>query len=316
MSGTLVVADVVEGRLAPSTAHLVSAAIALGRPVTLLVMSAEDEIPPNASYEGVDLILRAKAANDRFDSEFASSTVHQAIDDTNATVIMLAYSIRSATFGAAVAEKLDLSFASDVVAVTREDNGSLVAIRPVYAGKVHAELEMTPDAPALLLLRADVWPPAEHGGNPIVRTLAPAIHSAPRVKHISYRRPDSGVDLTRVDIIFALGRGVGDQVNIEVFADLAKQLEVGLGASRPLVDAGWLPAPHQVGQTGVTVKPRLYIAFGISGAAQHLAGMQSSAAIVAVNSDPDAPIFDFADFGAIADVNEVAKHLRALLGHA
>ncbi len=125
-----------------------------------------------------------------------------------------------------------------------------------------------------------------------------------------------GVDLTLADVIFNLGCGVGEQGNIEPFAAVAKRMDVALGASRPLVDAGWLPASHQVGQTGVIVKPRLYVAFGISGAIQHLVGMQASNTVVAINSDPDAAIFDFSDIGAVADINEVAKQMKVLLGEA
>jgi electron transfer flavoprotein alpha subunit len=121
------------------------------------------------------------------------------------------------------------------------------------------------------------------------------------------------VDLKRADVVLAVGRGVGAQENIGVFAELAEQLGAVLGASRPLVDAGWLPPAHQVGQTGVTVKPKVYVAFGISGAIQHLAGMQASKTIVAVNTDEAAPIFNVATVGAVADINEVAEQMKLLL---
>lgn len=313
MNGTLVIADCIEGHLTATTPNLVAAAAALREPITLGVVTAGDNVAAQVGFAGVDALVAVRAPSGAFDSDISVAAVRLMIEAIQPRVVLMAYSIRSAAYAAALAETLDLGFASDVVAIAREADGTLLVTRPVYGGKVYAEFAVSADVPALLLLRADIWPAAEAGGPPAVRELPLGAMAQRRVHHVEYRRPEAGVDLARADVIFAVGRGVGEQSNIEPFAAVARRMDVALGASRPIVDAGWLPAPHQVGQTGVTVKPRLYVAFGISGAVQHLAGMQASNTIVAVNNDPDAAIFDFADVGAVADINEVAKHMQALL---
>ncbi len=313
MSGTLVVAEWIDGQLAATAPNLISAAARLGGPVTLGVVTAEvDQVAGQAGFAGVGEILAVRADTADFDAEHFAAAVGAMIQALKPSLVLMAYSIRSASFAAALAEALDLGFASDVVTLERV-GGELLATRPVYGGKVHAEVAFSSEVPALALLRADLWPAASPAPASAVRELELPARAPSRVRHRDYRRPEAGVDLRRADVIFAVGRGVGEQANIEPFAAIAKRLDVALGASRPLIDAGWLPAPHQVGQTGVIVKPRLYVAFGISGALQHLVGMQGSSTVVAVNSDPEAAIFDFADVGAVADINEVAKELQALL---
>ena len=315
MSGVLVVAEYAEGRLADSAHNLVTAALALREPVSLGVVSRNiDQLSVQGAISGVDDILVVRTDSERFDPEIQSAAVRQMIEQLRPLAIVMAFTIRAASFAAGLAESLNLGFASDVVGLSRGDAGELLAVRPAYGGKVHAELAFSAESPTMALLRPDVWQGAEAGGAPRLRELSFQSSVTSRIRHREYLRPEAGVDLTRADVIFALGRGVGEQKNIELFAEIAKQMNVALGASRPLVDAGWMPAPHQVGQTGVTVKPRLYVAFGISGALQHLSGMQLSKTIVAINSDKDAAIFDFADFGAVADIHEVAKEMRAKLG--
>ena len=312
MNGTLVIADIVDGQLGATTSNLVAAAASLGEPVTLGVVGESDPAGETALV-GLERLATVRVPTHTFDAERQAAAVKAMIADLKPRAVLMAYSIRAASYGAALAESLDLAFVSDVVALQKDKDGTLLATRPLYGGKVHAEFALSADAPALLLLRADIWPEAAPGAPPAKHDISTTVPEG-RVRHVEYLRPEEGVDLTRADVIFALGRGVGEQSKIEPFAAVAKQMDVALGASRPLVDAGWLPAPHQVGQTGVVVKPLLYVAFGISGAVQHLAGMQASKTIVAVNSDPDAAIFDFADVGAVADANEVAKELMAKLG--
>jgi electron transfer flavoprotein alpha subunit len=317
MSGILVFAETIEGRVADSAAQLVTAATQLGGNITLGLVAADTTAASQqASFSGVGKVLAVRAASDLYDHKFNAAALRAMIENVKPEAVLMAWSIRSAAFAAGVAEEADLGYASDVIALDRGESGALTAIRPVYGGKVHAELEFSKDAPALLLLRQDVWAPAASGATPEVKEVAAPEPAAERIRHKEFRRPEGGVDLTRSDIIFAVGRGVGEPEKIETFAEIARRAGAGLGASRPVVDAGWLPAPHQIGQTGVTVKPRLYVAFGISGAMQHLAGMQSSAKIVAVNTDPDAAIFEVAHIGAVADIHEVAEELMARLQDA
>lgn len=315
MKGVLIVAECLNGRVADSARSLVNAAKAFGERVTLgLLCDASPEMLSQACIVGVDDLLVMPVASSDFDAEFSAAAVKAMMADTSPRLVLMPYTIRSASFAPAVAESLNLGFVSDAVALRGGEGGGIVAARPVYGGKIQVELELSSEAPALVLVRGDAWPAAEIGPPVAAREIAAPPPAAPRVRHVGYQRPPAGVDLTRADVIFAVGRGVGEAQNVAQFAVIAEKLGVGLGASRPLVDSGWLPAPHQVGQTGVTVKPKLYVAFGISGAAQHLSGMQASGAIVAVNTDRDAAIFDFADVGAVADINEVAKEMLTRLG--
>ena len=120
------------------------------------------------------------------------------------------------------------------------------------------------------------------------------------------------MDITQADFLLSIGRGIGDKENVEMFKELAEKMGATLSVSRPLVDAGWMPASRQVGQSGKTVKPKVYLAFGISGAVQHLAGMKTAGTIIAVNTDPEAAIFNVAQYGAKADLFDVAEELEKL----
>jgi len=158
-----------------------------------------------------------------------------------------------------------------------------------------------------------VWPPAAPGGAPSVteHALGPTVS---RARHREFREAAKGdVDITTADFLLSIGRGVGEQENIAMFEELAEKLGATLAVSRPIVDAGWVSNARQVGQSGKTVKPKVYLAFGISGAVQHLAGMKSSETIIAVNTDPEAAIFDVAHYGAVADLFDVADELAKLV---
>src|SRR5207248_867999 len=136
----------------------------------------------------------------------------------------------------------------------------------------------------------------------------------PRSQHVDFREVEAGdVDITKADFLLSVGRGIEDKDNLQQFEELAEQLGATLSVSRPLVDAGWVPNARQVGQSGKTVKPKVYLALGISGAVQHLAGIRGADTIIAVNSDPEAPIFGVAHYGAVADLFDVADELEQAL---
>ena len=146
------------------------------------------------------------------------------------------------------------------------------------------------------------------------RDVALDLGDAARTEHLGYREVQEGdVDISKADFLLSIGRGVEDRDNIERFEELAEKLGATLSVSRPLVDAGWMPSARQVGQSGKTVKPRVYLAMGISGAVQHLAGMRTAETIIAVNTDPEAPIFNVAHYGAVKDMFELADELEQVL---
>jgi len=312
MAGVLVVAEYVDGELTESSRELVTAGAQAGLgPVTVAVLGADLEARSAATVvAGVDALVGVALPSDDFSPELHAAAVQAALEQVSPALVLAGYNIRAASYAPAVAARSDLGYVSDVVDF-RHDAGALVVTRPMYAGKVHAEFDVS--GVAFLLLRSGAWSAAEDGAQaPPLATVALDLPT-PRVRHVRYESPEDGLDLKRADVIVAVGRGVGSQDNIAAFAELADKLGAMLGSSRPVVDAGWLPAAHQVGQTGVSVKPRIYVAFGISGALQHLAGMQGSQSVVAVNTDRSAPIFNVADLGAVADINEVAQQMLARL---
>ena len=168
------------------------------------------------------------------------------------------------------------------------------------------------------MIRAGTFAPAASPGRRRrggARRSTPASWArAARTEHVGFREAPAGdVDITKADFLLSIGRGVAEKDNIPRFEELARRLGATLSVSRPIVDAGWMPSARQVGQSGKTVKPRLYLALGISGAVQHLAGMRTAETIIAVNTDPEAPIFGVAHYGAVVDMFELADELEAQL---
>jgi electron transfer flavoprotein alpha subunit len=206
------------------------------------------------------------------------------------------------------AGKLGAGIAADCSELIIEDS-KLFAIRPVYAGKAFIKLAFNSN-PAVVSLRPKLFPVVEVAGKVPVIDRFDCEVPAPKAKVVSIEAKGTAtVDLTEADIIVSGGRGVKGAEGFAPLKELASVLGGVVGASRAAVDAGWIDHSYQVGQTGKTVNPQLYIACGISGAIQHLAGMRSSKVIVAINKDPDAPIFKVADYGVVGDVFEIVPAL-------
>ncbi len=214
-----------------------------------------------------------------------------------------------------VAVKLNAGLASDCVALKIE-NGEVIATRPIYAGKALIDVRVkTPTK--IFTLRPNVFTAVSMQGSASVEKMSVAIESGDLGSVVKEVKVASGrPDVTEADIIVSGGRGVKGPENFYLIENLADALGAGVGASRAVVDAGWRPHDEQVGQTGKTVSPTMYIACGISGAVQHLAGMSSSKYIVAINKDKDAPIFQVADYGIAGDLFEIVPELTAQLKKA
>jgi electron transfer flavoprotein alpha subunit len=217
-----------------------------------------------------------------------------------------------------VAVKLDAGLASDCIAL-KVDDGTIIATRPIYAGKALTEIKINSTV-KVFTLRPNVFPAgASNGGEAKVEVLdIPLVESDFASVAIETTQASGKVDVAEADIIVSGGRGLKGPENFTMIENLAGVLGGAVGASRAVVDAGWRPHNEQVGQTGKTVSPSLYIAVAISGAIQHLAGMSSSKYIVAINKDKDAPIFQIADYGIVADAFDIVPALtletKKLLG--
>lgn len=308
----LVVAETLKGEVRDVTREAITAARELGGPVTVAVIAKDPASLVSAvNVDGVDEIVTVAVEADEFENDVYQRAVEALIAERSPRVTLTGFTVSSMGYAPAVAAKLGLGFASDVFAVGLEDD-AVVATRAFYGGKVHGEVEF-PDADGvLLLLRPTSWALAEGAGSATVSELG-APSGPSRARHKGFIEAGAGdVDITTADFLVSVGRGVGEKDAIVQFEELAEKLGATLSASRPLVDAGWVAPERQVGQSGKTVKPKVYLAMGISGAVQHIAGMKQAGTIIAVNSDPEAAIFNQAHYGAVADLFEVAEELEKL----
>jgi electron transfer flavoprotein alpha subunit len=241
---------------------------------------------------------------------YAPVVAEQATTSTFAAILFPASTIGK-DLAPRVAALLDLPLASDVTRMDVE-GGRVVVERPVYAGKAFATIEIE-TSPVLATLRPNAFSATERPSNGEVKTFRPTVDPAAWKARVVERRQAAGgeLDVSEATVIVSGGRGMKDPAHWSLLERLRDALGPGvaLGASRAVVDAGWRPHGEQVGQTGKTVSPKLYIAVGISGAVQHLAGMRTAQTIVAINRDADAPIFSVADYGIVGDLFEVVPRL-------
>ena len=294
--------------------RLADGGLAGGQVVALLVAPAAAAARAAvAGHYGADKVLHA--ANDAFarylPDVFASAVV-EAQKASGATHVFFPASAMGKDLAPRVAARLSAGLASDCTHLDVE-GGRLVATRPVYAGKAIQKVGWK-SAVALASLRPKVFTLTEHrpGKDAPVEALAAGglDPASARVVTTGTSAATSGpADLTEADIIVSGGRGLKGPENFHLIESLAQALGATVGASRAVVDAGWRPHGEQVGQTGKTVSPKLYVAVGISGAIQHLAGMSSSRTIVAINKDADAPIFKVANYGIVGDAFEIVPAL-------
>jgi electron transfer flavoprotein alpha subunit len=227
--------------------------------------------------------------------------------------VLFANSVLAADVAAALAARLDAGLNWDLTDIANED-GRLVGKRPALEDSVFVDVGWTSE-PRLALFRSGSFDPAESGGEAEVEDVSVELQDfSGQARMLEQAHEEaSGPSIEDADVIVAGGRGLGKPENFKLCEDLAAALGGAVAATRAVVDAGWYPYSAQVGQTGKTVSPKLYVAVGISGAIQHKVGMQSSALIVAINKDPNAPIFEFCDFGVVGDLHEILPKLTELV---
>ena len=227
--------------------------------------------------------------------------------------VLFGNAVLAADVAAGLAARLEAGLNWDLTDIVRED-GTLVGKRPALQDSVYVDVGWT-DEPRLALFRSGSFDPSAIGGSAEVEDVPVALEdfsTAARMVDQAHEESE-GPSIEDAEVVVAGGRGLGGPDNFTLVEELAKALGGAVGATRAVVDAGWYPYSTQVGQTGRTVSPKLYIACGISGAIQHKVGMQSSGVIVAINKDPNAPIFEFSDLGVVGDVHEVVPKLTELV---
>ena len=308
----LIVAEHLSGKLNPSTAKCVSAAQALQPGAIDIVVLAADPsavAAEAARIAGVAKVLAvANAANAEPIAHVLAPQVAQLAKDYTHVFGP------STTFGKdllpCVAALLGVAQVSDVMAV----EGSHAFRRPIYAGNAIITVEAPADRTVVATIRTASWPEAAHGGNAAVEstTVNAALPAHTRYVDLAAGASDRP-DLQSARRVVSGGRGVGSAENFKIIYALADKLGAAVGASRAAVDAGYVPSDLQVGQTGKIIAPELYIAVGISGAIQHLTGIKDAGTIVAINKDPECPIFEIADIGLVGDLFKLLPELEAAL---
>jgi electron transfer flavoprotein alpha subunit len=308
----LAVAEHRRGDLRPVSYELVSAgrdlADATGGDLHVAVVGGDVErFADYLAVDGVD-VVHTVAEGEEFNHDVSAAAVTALFESLSPTALVMPPSVNGIDYAPAVATRLSIPLVTDAVALDYDDGA--VAVRETYGSKV--ETTITVDAePFALTIRGGEWPAAEGNGDPEIAPFEFDLdESSVRSTVRGFEEVGSGdVDIEAAEFVVAVGRGIEEEEHLDLAVELADALDATLAASRPVVDNGWLPKNRQVGQSGTVVTPTVYLALGISGAVQHVAGMKGAGTIVAVNTDPNAPIFDVADYGVVGDLFEVVPEL-------
>ena len=313
----LVVAEQRGGRLNRASWEAIAAGqqLAAGGPVKVAVPGAGVEAVARelAAADVQEIVTIDDPALDLYTPDGYTAALQAAIGDLAPSFVLLPHTYQTRDFAPKLAARMERPIITDVTAF-RHEGTAPTFVRPVFQGKLVTDVIPLGEPPHFVTVQVGSWraDQAARAALPApVRALPVAVdRSAIRQRpEPPFREARQAVDLSQAERIVAVGRGIKDQKNIEMARALADALHAELAASRPICDAGWLPMERQVGSSGQTVAPKLYVALGISGAIQHLVGMKGSGTIVAVNKDPDAPIFEVADFGIVGDLFEIVPAL-------
>lgn len=306
----LVFVEVGEGKVRKSSLEAVAYAHLMGGGVTAIALGtvAASELESLGKYGAQKVLHVADSKLDQPVIQAYASVLAKAMQDENADVLVLANSSLATPVGAKVAIKTNASFASNVVELPSTASGFVVK-RSIYTGKAFSLVEMK-NQKKVIALKKNAAEAKEVGGSAQVVAYSVALNDADFATKITATEKASGdILLPEAEIVVSGGRGMKGPEHWGILEDLAKALHAATGCSKPVSDMNWRPHHEHVGQTGVKVAPQLYIAIGISGAIQHLAGVNSSKCIVVINKDPEAPFFKAADYGIVGDAFEVLPKL-------
>jgi len=311
---TLVFLEHHDGVIQKGSLGVLAHALAVGGDVAGVVVGhGIAEVAASAGAYGVSTVYAVDAPE--FQAPLPQPRVdalEAVVTASGATNILFAASVLSADIAAGLSARLDAGLNWDLTDFAM-DGGELTGRRPALGDTVLVTVGWTA-TPRIALVRSGAFEPVETGGSATVQDVAVTLREYSTAAEMVEQAQEqaSGPSIEDADVIVAGGRGLGAPEGFKLAEELAAALGGAVAATRAVVDAGWYPYSTQVGQTGKSVSPKLYIALGISGAIQHKVGMQNSGAIVAINKDPNAPIFDFADFGIVGDLNAVAPKLAEL----
>ena len=307
----LVIAEQREGRLNRASWETIAAAQTMGGDIVVLVAGASPTGPAAdlAAARVKEIVTVEHAALEPYTPDAFVAGLQNAITQLSPKYILLPHTYQTRDFAPKLAARMDRSLITDVTLV-KIGSSEPVFVRPMFQGKLTADVVPVGEAPHFITFQIGAFrvdAVAKGSAAAPVRALSvPVDASAIREKpEAPFQQAKQAVDLSQAERIVSVGRGIKEQANIQVAERLAEAIGAEIAASRPICDAGWLPMERQVGSSGQTVAPKLYLALGISGAIQHLVGMKGAGTIVAINKDPDAPIFEVADYGIVGDLFEV-----------
>ena len=328
----LVVAEQREGKLNRATWETVASAQQLasvvggggpsGPPIAILVPGASvgSVAKDLAAADVKEVVTVEHAALEPYTPDGFTAALAQAIDQLQPSLVFLPHTYQTRDFAPKLAARLDRALVTDVTAIKKAEGSGMgaVFVRPMFQGKLTADVVPQGPAPHVVTtqigsFRADS---ARKGPSPAaVRALTITVDAASirQKPEAPFQEARQAVDLSQAERIVSVGRGIKEQDKLPIAQQLADALHAELAASRPICDAGWLPMERQVGSSGQTVAPKLYLALGISGAIQHVVGMKGARTIVAINKDPEAPIFEIADYGIAGDLFEIVPAMIAAL---
>ena len=318
----LVIAEQRDGKLNRATWETIAAAQALagGLPIKVVVLGPAGSVPQELAGGGItEVLVGDHPALKMYTPDAFTQALQGIIEGASPQFVLLPHTYQTRDFAPRLAARMRRALVTDVTGI-KGSGQSAAFVRPMFQGKLAAEVRPAGDAPLFVTFqigayRADA---VKKSGTAAVTSVNVAIdESKIRQKpEPPFQEAKQAVDLSQAERIVAVGRGIKSQEHIPIAEKLAKALGAELAASRPICDNGWLPMERQIGSSGQTVAPKLYVALGISGAIQHLVGMKGSRTIVAINKDADAPIFEVADYGIVGDLFEIAPAIVAELEKA
>ena len=311
MAKVLVIADIKQGLLKGSTTELLSKAKAMGAETAVVAIGSQIEsLIPGLVNAGSDTQYVADDPGlELFSAGPYAACVVDAAKQFSANLIWFGFSESGKAVAPRVAAQLDVACATDIIDVMLQGD-QIEVKRPAITNKVIQRVKVN-TGQLVAVVRAGAFEATEGitGTENVIKLSPPAPDLKAMIKEI-VSEASGEIDLTDANVVISVGRGAKDQSGVDIVKELATDLNAGFGSSRAMVDAGFMPHYKQVGQTGKIVAPTLYMAIGISGSIQHLAGMKGSKVILAVNKDPEAPIFNVADYGIVGDLFEVVPILR------
>jgi len=314
----LVIAEQRDGSINRASWEAIAAAQQAGEPVKVAVAGSgiANAAKELASADVEEVIALEHDALAMYTPDGFVAALEALIMGEKPSLVFLAHTYQTRDFAPKLAARLDRAIVVDVTGM-KGSGADRLYVRPVFQGKLNADVRPTGEAPHIITFQIGAFrgdSVKKGGGAPVRQVAAPVDPAVIRQKpEAPFKEAKQAVDLSQAERIVAVGRGIKGQEHLAVAEGLARALGAEVAASRPICDAGWLPMERQIGSSGQTVAPKLYVALGISGAIQHLVGMKGSRTIVAINKDPEAPIFEIADYGIAGDLFEIVPAMVAEL---